>query len=181
MPDHNADVHAQVDGVIEKIAVKEGDHVNKGDLLVQMADRDYRVELSKLEAQIAEKRARLRLLDLPEEVQKWAATGLISAVNIEAIYRLDSKAEQIKAAKAIVKAKQQRGKTGFLDLDPRYKRTFRPRKSKQQIANMIAHLYSAGLNGLATRLLAWVAGHVTDEEIREEIEEEKQRSRCSDA
>jgi ParB/RepB/Spo0J family partition protein len=125
--------------------------------------------------------ARLRLLDLPEEVQKWAATGLISAVNIEAIYRLDSKAEQIKAAKAIVKAKQQRGKTGFLDLDPRYKRTFRPRKSKQQIANMIAHLYSAGLDGLATRLLAWVAGHVTDEEIREEIEEEKQRSRCSDA
>jgi putative peptide zinc metalloprotease protein len=62
LPEHNADVHAQVNGVIEEVAVKEGDHVKKGDLLVRMGDRDYRNELSKLEAHITEKRARLRLL-----------------------------------------------------------------------------------------------------------------------
>jgi len=114
--------------------------------------------------------ARLRLLDLPQEVQKWAAAGVISAVNIEALHTLETTEEQIKAAKDIVRCKTQRGKTGKLDVDPRYRRRFRARKSKQEIADMIAHLYAVNCHGLATRVLAWAAGRVTDQEIEQDIE-----------
>ena len=41
----NADVHAMVDGLVEHVYVEEGDHVGAGDVLVRLADRDYRAEL----------------------------------------------------------------------------------------------------------------------------------------
>jgi hypothetical protein len=113
--------------------------------------------------------ARLRLLDLPEEVQKWAAAGVISAVNIEAIHKLETVEEQLKAVSAIVKAKEG-GKTKPLDIDERYKRSFRARKTKGQISEMVAHLYNVGCSGLATRVLAWVMGRVPDEEIEQDIQ-----------
>lgn len=113
--------------------------------------------------------ARLRLLELPEEIQKWAAAGVISALNIEAIHKLQTTEEQLKAAKEIIRCKIQRGKTRKLDVDPKYQREFRARKSKQQIAEMIAHLFAVNCNGLPTRVLAWVAGKVTDEEIERDV------------
>ena len=62
LPLHNADVRAQVEGLIEKIYVGEGDVVQKGDLIAQLSDRDYRSELRKIEAQIREREAKLSML-----------------------------------------------------------------------------------------------------------------------
>jgi len=62
LPQHNTDVRAQVDGIISQVYKNEGDTVAKGDLIASLADRDYDAELRKVDADIAEKAARLALL-----------------------------------------------------------------------------------------------------------------------
>jgi multidrug resistance efflux pump len=62
LPLHNADVRAQVEGIIERVYVGEGDRVAVGDTIVRLDDREYRAALSAVEAEIEERRARLRLL-----------------------------------------------------------------------------------------------------------------------
>jgi HlyD family secretion protein len=72
LPVHNADVRAEVEGIVEDICVDEGDLVRQGDLIARLSDRDLKAELQKTEAQIDENRARLRLLEAgarPEEIQ----------------------------------------------------------------------------------------------------------------
>jgi len=109
---------------------------------------------------------RRRLLELPESIQKKAAAGLLSAVNLEAILKLESPVEQRKAANAIAKVKA-KGKTRHLP----HRRKFQARRSKEQISQMIMRLMDLGVEELATRLLAWVAGYVTDKDIEADIEE----------
>jgi len=116
---------------------------------------------------------RLRLLKLPAVIQKKAASGVLSAVNLEGILKLKTSEEQIKAANAITNAKK-KGKTKFLNVNPEYKRRFQTRKSKGQISKMIVKLWNMGIEDeLATRLLAWVTGYITDGEIKEDLQEYK--------
>jgi multidrug resistance efflux pump len=71
LPVHNADVRAEVEGIIQEIHADEGDAVHKGDLIASLFDRDSRAELIKLKAEIEEKQARLNLLKAgsrPEEI-----------------------------------------------------------------------------------------------------------------
>jgi multidrug resistance efflux pump len=72
LPVRNADVRAAVDGMIEQVYVEEGDRVRTGDVLVRLSERDYRAELEKVEAEIVERRARLKMLRAgprPEEIE----------------------------------------------------------------------------------------------------------------
>lgn len=62
LPIRNADARAEVEGIVAKISVDEGTQVHKGDVVAQLVDRDYRAELGKTEAELAEKSARLQLL-----------------------------------------------------------------------------------------------------------------------
>jgi multidrug resistance efflux pump len=62
LPLHNADVRPDVEGIIEEIVHDEGETVEKGELLVRLSDRDYKAELEKVSAEIAERAARLKLL-----------------------------------------------------------------------------------------------------------------------
>jgi len=117
---------------------------------------------------------RLRLLKLPEEVQKKAAAGLLSALNIEAICLLPED-EQIKAAYGIIKSKRERGT--HARLPTKYRRRIRPRKTKEQISKMVSMLMDAEIDGLPLRLLAWAAGYVSDEEIRNDIHEQRPQYR----
>src|SRR5438093_9208420 len=71
-PAWNTDVRAQVAGIIEGVFVGEGDRVSPGDTLARLADRDYQAQLHMVEAELAEKRAKLGLLQVgprSEEVQ----------------------------------------------------------------------------------------------------------------
>jgi ParB family chromosome partitioning protein len=111
---------------------------------------------------------RLRLLQLPKAIQKKAAAGLLSAMNIEAICKLPED-EQIQAAVAIIKSKRERGK--LARLPAKLRRRIRPRKSKAQISQMIALLMDANLSGLPLRLLTWAAGYITDQDIKDDIHE----------
>ena len=62
LPIHNADIRAEVEGIIEEVFVDEGAMVKKGDLLARLSDRDYRAELRKVASEIDEKEAQLKLL-----------------------------------------------------------------------------------------------------------------------
>jgi multidrug resistance efflux pump len=62
LPGHNADVRAQVAGIIEEIHADEGDRVRTGDPIARLGARDYRADLTQIDAEIGEKRARLKML-----------------------------------------------------------------------------------------------------------------------
>jgi putative peptide zinc metalloprotease protein len=72
MPQHNADVRAETEGIIQEIYVSEGDEVKAGTLIAQLSDREYYAELRKTQADIEAKEAVLRLLESgtkPEEIE----------------------------------------------------------------------------------------------------------------
>jgi ParB/RepB/Spo0J family partition protein len=112
---------------------------------------------------------RLRLLKLPASVQKQAATGLLSDVNIEAICQLETPREQIAAAKKIVQARRKYGKNVPLAKLGLATRSFQYRKSKEEISKLISKMLEAGITGLAPRVASWCAGYIDDAEINEEI------------
>ena len=112
---------------------------------------------------------RLRLLKLPEAIQKKAAAGLLSAMNIEALCKLPGK-DRVKAAEEIIKSKRARGKTSRLPA--KLRRRIRPRKSKAQISQMVTLLMNAEIEGLPLRLLAWTAGYITNQDIKDDIHEQ---------
>jgi multidrug resistance efflux pump len=73
LPVRNADVRAEVEGIIEEICVEEGQTVQKGELIARLMARDAQAELQKTEAAIAEAQAKLKLLvagPRPEEIEQ---------------------------------------------------------------------------------------------------------------
>jgi multidrug resistance efflux pump len=62
LPMHNADVRAEVEGIIESVHADESDVVAKGALIARLSGRDYTSELRKTEAEIGEKQAKLKML-----------------------------------------------------------------------------------------------------------------------
>ena len=113
---------------------------------------------------------RQRLLTLPEEVQQLAATGLLAACNVKVLAALVTAAEQIEAARRIVTAKREHGKTASLrHLSPKYRRQFGYRKSKAEINQMVTRMLGRGITGLGPRMGAWCAGYITDAELIRDI------------
>jgi multidrug resistance efflux pump len=62
LPVQKVDVRAEVEGFIEEIPKEEGELVQAGERVARLSDRDYRADLQKIEAELEEKDARLRLL-----------------------------------------------------------------------------------------------------------------------
>jgi multidrug resistance efflux pump len=62
LPIQNADIRAEVEGVIQEIYVNEGDTVDKGGLIATLCDRDYSTDLQKVGAELYEKGANLNKL-----------------------------------------------------------------------------------------------------------------------
>ncbi|MGE5801351.1 MAG: efflux RND transporter periplasmic adaptor subunit [Gemmatimonadota bacterium] len=71
LPEENADVRAQVDGLIEEITVTEGDRVQAGDVIARLSNHALLAELQKTGPAIRETRAFLSKLEAgptPEEI-----------------------------------------------------------------------------------------------------------------
>jgi multidrug efflux pump subunit AcrA (membrane-fusion protein) len=58
---HSVVVRPQIDGILTKIMVKEGQLVNKGDLLATIDDRSIRASLDQARAQLGESQAQLQV------------------------------------------------------------------------------------------------------------------------
>jgi ParB/RepB/Spo0J family partition protein len=112
--------------------------------------------------------ARLRLMRMPEPVQQLVAARRIALLDLQIIARKTTPEEQIKAAEALAAAKRGRGRTAVFVGEP-LTRSFRRRRNKSEVAAMIRELFDAGITGLPTRVAAWCAGSVTDNELREDI------------
>jgi putative peptide zinc metalloprotease protein len=72
LPVRNADVRAEVEGILESIYVDEGDTVKQGAPIATLSHRENRSELRKINADLDEKQARLKLLRAgarPEEIE----------------------------------------------------------------------------------------------------------------
>ncbi len=71
-PLRNADVRAEVAGIIEAVHADEGQQVGKGQVLATLSGRDYQADERMTRAELDEKRARLALLQAgarPEEIE----------------------------------------------------------------------------------------------------------------
>ena len=100
LPLENADVRAQIEGIIEKVYLDEGDVVKAGDLIVRLLDRDYRSELRKVEAAIDEKRAKLKMLQAgtrPEEIQVARGAVATATTRLDRARRRVEEAERMRA------------------------------------------------------------------------------------
>lgn len=87
LPAQNADVRAEVEGLIEQIPVEEGSVVSAGDLIARLSDRDYRAELRKTEAEMAEKQAKLKGLEAgPRREEIALASGTIETATTKQDY-----------------------------------------------------------------------------------------------
>jgi ParB/RepB/Spo0J family partition protein len=119
--------------------------------------------------------ARLRLLDMPEEVQKMFASGRIAKHFLDNLWRLKTPEERLATANELTKASKvdrHTGKTRIIhdklpeNLRRNYTKTSR---SKAEIMKMMVKLLDASIIGLAPRVGAWCAGYITTEELLEDL------------
>jgi multidrug resistance efflux pump len=124
LPVRNADVRAAVAGIIEQVYVQEGDRVSEGDRLVRLSERDYRAGLEKVEAEIAQKQAALKMLRAGPRQEEIAITSdeirTATTRHEHARSRLDE-ADRIRATRrskavATVKAAEERLQYARTDL-----------------------------------------------------------------
>jgi len=81
LPGKNSEARTEVEGIIAEIPVEEGQPVQQGQVLARLADRDYRSELEKIEAEIAAMRATLKLLKTGARPEEIALANVVVAKN----------------------------------------------------------------------------------------------------
>lgn len=113
--------------------------------------------------------ARLRILKLPEEVQQMVAAGRVTLLDMEMIFREPTDEQRITLARALAASKRGPAKQAYFEDGTKVLRRFRRRRNKAEINDKITKLFELGLQGLPTRIAAWCAGGVSDEEIDQEI------------
>jgi putative peptide zinc metalloprotease protein len=100
LPLENAEVRTQVSGLLENIYVDEGDVVKAGQLIARLSDRDYRAELRKTEAAIAEKRAKLKMLKVGarrEEIELARETVATARTRLDQAQRRHDEAKRMRS------------------------------------------------------------------------------------
>lgn len=111
---------------------------------------------------------RLRLLKMPPEIQQKAAAGLLSAANLDTLAGIDKPEDRLLAVGKIVEARQRGRGNRLPGLDRTYKQS--KVRTREDINRMVERMLLAGIGGLAPRVGAWCAGHVSDEELLREID-----------
>lgn len=110
---------------------------------------------------------RLRILELPPELQHKVAAKILTLLDVDALIRLEPE-RRIEAANELIAA---RGKNKRkLTVNPEFRRKFRDRRGKEEVNARIGQMLEAGLQGLATRFGAWFAGYISDDELDADIE-----------
>jgi len=100
LPIHNADVRAEVEGIIQSVYHDEGESVAQGEVIARLADRDCQAELRKIKAELEEKQARLRLLRAGPRVEE---VELAKTTIAKAEERLKFATQQLNRDEALIK------------------------------------------------------------------------------
>lgn len=118
---------------------------------------------------------RLKLLSLPEDIQKEAESGLINQSHIAVLFEMKSQEEQFETVKKIkeaaekgdkLKAKALKEEKDVTPPDVAPKRT----RARKEMFDMIDYVMTKVGGCLATRALAWAAGEVSDDEFKKDLE-----------
>ncbi|HJU42147.1 MAG TPA: efflux RND transporter periplasmic adaptor subunit [Vicinamibacterales bacterium] len=105
LPLHNADVRAQVDGLIERVFVDEGTRVRAGDVIATLADRDLRAELAKTEAERLEHQAELNRLQAGPRAEEVVLAKSEMQTAVTAIDQLRARAESAREVRGATLAR----------------------------------------------------------------------------
>ena len=105
-------IRPRVSGYITRIAFKEGAEVSKGDLLIEIDDREYRAALARSEAELL--RAKARVTKAEREVERGRKLVAARAMSGE---EWDSKSAELDQAKADVTAMQAAAAQARLNVD----------------------------------------------------------------
>jgi putative peptide zinc metalloprotease protein len=92
LPSQNADVRAEIEGIIENISIDEGDQVHAGDPIARISGQEMKAELAKTEALLRQTRAKFKMLEIGPaqeeiEVAKAAVTKAEDTVKYARIRR----------------------------------------------------------------------------------------------
>jgi ParB family chromosome partitioning protein len=116
---------------------------------------------------------RLRLLQLPEPIQKMVAAGLLLKGDIETLDRIEEgKEAQLQAAEAIIANRRERKSRKPVTRGKMPNAAHRV-KTRDQINAMVAQMLEMGITGLPPRVAAWCAGHITDADLAVDLQKEK--------
>lgn len=115
---------------------------------------------------------RLGLLDLPHEVQLMVASGRLVQSDLDTVlaYRNDSE-KALDVAQKLLEARRE-GPDKIKATQRQFHRGRRvkdSRRTKAEIAEMIAYMFDLGIDGLPTRVAAWCAGSLTTVELRSDL------------
>jgi ParB/RepB/Spo0J family partition protein len=108
------------------------------------------------------------LLKMPEEIQKKAAAGLLSAANIKTLASMSTPDERLMVADKIADARKRGRGNRLPGLDRKWKLS--KVRTREDINAMVERMLLAGITGLPPRVGAWCAGHIPDEDLLAEIE-----------
>ena len=120
---------------------------------------------------------RLKLLDLEEDIQLQAKAGLLTQQQILDLHRLP-KAKRIEAAKIIKEARFRGEKAAEIVKEKKKKidPTARRKRNELEIRTMKEHLLDQVGECLATRVLAWTEGYISDFDVFLDAKKECQKS-----
>lgn len=118
---------------------------------------------------------RLRLLQLPEEIQQMVAAGRLLQSDIETLDRVEGGLNaKLAAAEAIIANRQERTKRGYTKRGKTPNAGRRP-KTREQINDMVAKMLEMGITGLPPRVAAWCAGQITDADFAVDLQQAMSR------
>ncbi len=109
---------------------------------------------------------RYYLLDLPEEIQRECAAGLINQAQIKQLYTLrEDPDKQFAAVRKIKSAKIKGEKVSHVGVRKKTAVDVKKERKRPEIFDMIEVLAKATGYGLHTRSLAWASGEITTAEL----------------
>lgn len=106
------DIRPRIQGYITRIAFTEGAEVAKGDLLVEIDDREYRAALTRAEAEV--KRAQTRVVRAERDIERGRKLVAAKAMSTE---EWDQREAELAQAKADVAAMQAAAAQARLNVD----------------------------------------------------------------
>lgn len=118
---------------------------------------------------------RFNLLSMPEEIQREAAAGFLTHLQIKQLYSLDNDEQRFEAVRKIKEAKIKGVNIGHVGKRRKKPTNTKKNRAPEECYDMIEVVGKHVGYGIATRSLAWAAGAISTAELFEDI-----RKDCAD-